>query len=174
MIISAQRGAHCSRSATERQKAATLMNLTFFSPPISFVQLSYLIYCSLCLCVAFLSFYFPLFNPIHYPGPLCPSTIRAHKALHSVWMGLSSHSVLFSPGMRNPQRIPGAGFFFLCAGGTQTPRRESRWGAQLKDKCFWEALTPKAKLLLGPLVLPYTWSVLVGLWNGRKSYTILH
>lgn len=138
------------------EKAATLMNLTFFFS--QFPLCSWAIsYTALCAFVwLFFLFYFPLFNPIHYPEPFCASTIRAHKALHSGWGFL--HILSSSPlGCRIGEEYLEKAFSFCAQEARQTLRGESRWGTQLKDKCFWEALTPKAKLFGGLIVLPYAW-----------------
>lgn len=140
------------------------MNLTFISPPISFVQLSYLIYCSLCLCVAFLSFYFPLFNPIHYPGPFCPS-LSGHTK-HSTQYGWGFLHILSSSplGCRIHERIPGGCFFFLCTGGmTNTQRGKPVEVPSWRINAFERHSHQRQKFFGGLIVLPYAWS----LWNSE-------
>lgn len=144
MISSTQRGAHnCSKSATECSHPDE-SNL-FFNPqfPLCSWAISYTVHCAFVWL--FFLFHFPLFNPIHYPGPFCPDTIKAHKALHSGWGFL--HILSSSPlGCGIRKEYLEQSFSFCAKEARQTPRGESRWGAQLKDKRFWEALTLKAKL----------------------------
>lgn len=146
------------------------MNLTFFSPqfPLCSWAISYTVHCAFVwLFFLFISLYLIQFI---IQGPFVPPLSGHTKRCTQYGWGFV-HILSSSPlGCRIREEYLEQAFSYCAQEARQTQKGKSRWGAQLKDKRFWEALTPKAKLFC------YAWCVFGTLkWKEWQYYfAIMH